>query len=41
MDAIMEIINPIIETISGLISGEVAIDEVIAMIQEAIGGILG
>lgn len=41
MDQIMAILQPIIDTISGLISGEVQIDQVIAMIQEALGGIIG
>lgn len=41
MEAIMEVLQPIIDTISGLISGEVEISEVITMIQEAISGIIG
>lgn len=41
MDAIMQVLQPVIDVISGLISGEVEISEVIAMIQEALGGIIG
>lgn len=41
MEAIMEIIQPIIDTITGLISGEVDISELMAWIQETIGGIFG
>lgn len=41
MDQIMAVLQPIIDTISGLISGEIPMDQVIAMIQEALGGIIG
>lgn len=41
MDAIMGILEPVIEVIKGLIGGEIEISEVITMIQEALGGILG
>lgn len=39
MDQIMTVLQPVIDTIKGLISGEIPIDQVIAMIQEALGGI--
>ncbi len=41
MDQIMAVLQPIIDTISGLISGEIPMDQVIDMIQKALGGIIG
>lgn len=41
MDAIMEILQPIIDTIAGLFEGGIDFDSIIAMIQEAIGSIMG
>lgn len=41
MEAIMEIIQPIIDTITGLITGEVDISEIIAWVQEIFGSIGG
>ena len=41
MDAIMDIIQPIIDTIAGLISGEVDISEIFAWIQDIIAGGIG
>lgn len=41
MDQIMALLQPVIDTISGLISGEIDIQTVITMITDALGSILG
>lgn len=37
MDQIMAVLQPVIDTITGLISGNIQISEVIDMIMQAIG----
>lgn len=41
MDAIMNVIQPVIDVITGLINGDVEISSIIAMIKDFIGGIIG